>query len=172
LERQWDKSLTYLNFPDSIEPWQMQNTKYRISGGNGEYYRIRAWPRASMNMHYINRTLIGKDMSTLSLGRGLGKGYISIALSQGNSDQSGILTVYPNPAEEYIIIRAGHSNGISEPYQIELSDAMGRRQIIGQIQSGMSVQYPTTTLSSGLYTVRLLQPAQKTVPIVQVMIIK
>jgi hypothetical protein len=170
LERRWDGLLYPIEY---VEGAGITESALYFENGNNEEYRLKVWPRNKENSIYRDRTFI-----TTSLASGLSKRSESTGrkkeygLSLHNSDQSGILTVYPNPAEEYIIIRAGHSNGLSEPYQIELSDAMGRRQIIGQIQSGMSVQYPTTTLSSGLYTVRLLQPAQKTIPIVQVMIIK
>jgi hypothetical protein len=168
LERRWDGLLYPIEY---VEGAGITESALYFENGNNEEYRLKVWPRNKENSIYRDRTFI-----TTSLPGGLSKRSESTkkayGLSLHNSDQSGILTVYPNPAEEYIIIRAGHSNAISEPYQIELSDAMGRRQIIGQIQSGMSVQYPTTTLSSGRYTVRLLQPAQKTIPIVQVMIIK
>jgi hypothetical protein len=76
-------------------------------------------------------------------------------------DFASLVTVYPNPAKDYFIITI--HNYDNKPYNIELSDALGRQVLSRFNQKIREININTTEISAGMYFLKITKGNSTTV---------
>lgn len=81
---------------------------------------------------------------------------VNISEGQTGSFRSGIMSVYPNPASEWIFIDIAPADRVI--YSLEVTDLLGRKMYSEQeVPSGKTFSFNGNNLRNGLYLIRLYE---------------
>ena len=127
----------------------------KISNTNQENYQFLHTDIPGGNLYYRIREI---DIDGAYI-------YSNIALLH-NKNTSGSISIFPNPANEYISI-SGSDNGTGKT-QIYLYDAVGKK-LASATMSGTTHQINTTTLPNGTYLLKIVNNGNVTTQKVLIM---
>lgn len=143
-------ALERLNTPRRSYPYKV----YQFTGGNGEEYRLVL--RKNYTYAQVSRrTVIGRLGSGM-LGREQEEGGEELINLQEVAGEDALqLSLYPNPADGYVLLRCDGAKDEGTSYELSIYTQLGQRVYSAMIHSDVTERINTSSLPPGVYRVQV-----------------